>query len=55
MAIMLLTLGARHPRVFDEDVPLDRGRMWLAGFAVVMFILCFTPSPIQPLDIVAAP
>jgi membrane-associated protease RseP (regulator of RpoE activity) len=55
LAIMLLTLGARHPRVFDEDVPLDRGRMWLAGFAVVMFILCFTPAPIQPLDIVATP
>jgi len=55
MAIMLLTLGARHPRVFDEEVPLDRARMWLAGFAVVMFILCFTPAPIQPLDIVTAP
>jgi len=55
MAIMLVVLGARHPRVFDEDVPLDRGRMWLAAFAVLMFILCFTPEPIQPLDIVTAP
>jgi membrane-associated protease RseP (regulator of RpoE activity) len=55
MAIMLLVLGARHPRVIDEDEPLDPMRVKLAWFAVVMFILCFTPSPIQPLDLVARP
>ena len=54
MAVMLLVLGARHPRVFDEEVPLDRSRMWLAGFALLMFILCFTPEPIQPLDLITA-
>jgi membrane-associated protease RseP (regulator of RpoE activity) len=52
---MLLIFGARHPRTVDEDVPLDRGRMLLALFAVVMFILCFTPAPIEPLDLVARP
>jgi membrane-associated protease RseP (regulator of RpoE activity) len=46
MVVMLLVLGPKHPAVFDEDVPLDRGRLWLALFAVVMFILCFTPTPI---------
>ncbi len=50
--IMLLTFGPRHPRTLDEDIPLDRTRLWLAVFAVVMFVLCFTPTPIEPLDLV---
>ena len=49
---MLFAFGPRHPRTLDEDVPLDRGRRWLAVFAVIMFILCFTPAPLEPLDIV---
>jgi hypothetical protein len=51
MVIMLFTFGPRHPRVFDEHVPLDRGRFLLAIFALVMFILCFTPAPIQPMEL----
>ena len=53
--IMLATFGPRHPRTIDEDVPLDRARMWLAAGAVLMFILCFTPAPIEPFDIVSTP
>jgi len=45
---MLLTFGPRHPRTMDEDIPLDTGRLWLAAFALLMFVLCFTPAPIQP-------
>jgi len=44
---MLLAFGPRHPRVIDEEIPLDSSRMWLAVFALLMFILCFTPAPIQ--------
>jgi membrane-associated protease RseP (regulator of RpoE activity) len=47
MTAMAIFLGVRHPRVFDEDVPLDSGRMAVALFAVVMFVLCFVPVPIQ--------
>jgi membrane-associated protease RseP (regulator of RpoE activity) len=43
--LMLFTFGYRHPRTGDEDVPLDRTRLILAIFAVVMFALCFTPIP----------
>jgi membrane-associated protease RseP (regulator of RpoE activity) len=49
---MLLVFGPRHPRTIDEDVPLDRGRVILALFALIMFVLCFTPAPIEPLDLV---
>jgi membrane-associated protease RseP (regulator of RpoE activity) len=52
---MLVVFGPRHPRTVDEDVPLDRGRLLLAVFAVIMFALCFTHSPIEPLDLVARP
>ena len=49
---MLFIFGPHHPRVVDEDAPLDRRRMFLALFAVVMFILCFTPAPIRPIDVI---
>ena len=49
MVVMLLLFGPRHPRVFDEYVPLDRSRKILAFLALVIFILCFTPAPISEL------
>jgi membrane-associated protease RseP (regulator of RpoE activity) len=48
MVVMLVTIGARHPRVLDEDVPLDRGRLILAALAMLILIVCFTPAPIGP-------
>jgi membrane-associated protease RseP (regulator of RpoE activity) len=50
--IMLAAFGPRHPRTEDEAVPLDRTRIWLAVAAAIMFVLCFTPAPIEPFDIV---
>jgi membrane-associated protease RseP (regulator of RpoE activity) len=52
LVVMLVVFGPRHPRVFDEHVPLDRGRLWLAAAAAVILALCFTPSPIRPLDLI---
>ncbi len=49
MVGMLVTFGPRHPRTVDEDIPLDRTRLVLAAFAVAMFVLCFTPAPIERL------
>jgi membrane-associated protease RseP (regulator of RpoE activity) len=51
LMVMLFMVGPRHPRVFDEEEPLDRARLLLAMFAVVMFVLCFTPAPIQPMEL----
>lgn len=50
--VMLRMFGARHPPVYDEEVPLDRARIALAIAALVIFALCFTPAPIQALDMV---
>ncbi len=49
---MLVVMGPRHPRVIDEEVPLDTTRLWLAAFALLMFVLCFTEAPLEVADIV---
>ena len=51
LMVMLFMVGPRHPRVFDEEEPLDRARLVLALCAVVIFVLCFTPAPIQPMEL----
>jgi membrane-associated protease RseP (regulator of RpoE activity) len=50
--VMLIAFGPRHPRVFDEEIPLNRGRLWLALAALIMFALCFTPAPLELKDLV---
>ena len=50
--LMLVVFGPRHPRVYDEEIPLDRTRLWLAGFALLMFVVCFTPAPIELVDLI---
>ena len=50
--VMLFVFGRHHPPVWDEDVPLDRGRLWLAFAALVIFVLCFTPAPITISEII---
>ncbi len=47
MAIMMFTMGPRHPRTLDHHIPLDRTRVWIAVGALVMFIVCFTPAPLE--------
>jgi membrane-associated protease RseP (regulator of RpoE activity) len=49
---MLFFFGRHHPRTFDEDQPLDRTRLILAIVALAMLIVCFTPAPIEPIDII---
>ena len=51
MIVMLLAFGARHPHTMDEAMPLDAGRKMVALFALLMFILCFTPAPIEPFEL----
>ena len=50
MLAMLYFFGARHPRVMNEYEPLGAGRYAVAALALVIFILCFTPVPIEIID-----
>lgn len=47
MVAMAFFFGFRHPRVIDEHEPLDARRRVVAIVAAVIFILCFTPVPID--------
>lgn len=47
MLVMLLLLGPRHPRVIWEEEPLPASRYAIAVLALVIFVLCFTPVPID--------
>ena len=47
MVVMLFVLGPRHPRTLDDEVPLDGRRRRVALAAAAIFVLCFTPAPLQ--------
>jgi membrane-associated protease RseP (regulator of RpoE activity) len=50
--VMLRVFGLHHPTTPDVDQPLDSMRLVLAVFALAMLILCFTPAPISPIDLI---
>jgi membrane-associated protease RseP (regulator of RpoE activity) len=43
----LFLFGPHHPPTLNDHVPLQKGRLLLAVFALIMLILCFTPAPIE--------
>jgi membrane-associated protease RseP (regulator of RpoE activity) len=47
MGVMLAVYGRHHPRTFDETEPLDRPRLILAIAALAIFAICFTPAPLE--------
>jgi len=52
LVAMLVIVGPRHPAVLDEDTPLDSTRLTLAVCALIMFVVCFTPAPIEVMDLI---
>jgi len=44
--VLLFLAKVGHPPVVEE-APLGKGRMILAGFALLVFLLCFMPFPIS--------
>ena len=55
MVVMLAVFGPRHPRTLDHHVPLDATRRRVALAAAVIFVLCFTPAPIELGSLADAP
>jgi hypothetical protein len=39
-------IGVAHPPA-PIEIPLDRGRQILGWIALIIFVLCFSPAPIQ--------
>ncbi len=52
LLLMTYSFGLDHPPVGEEHLPIGKSRLILAAFAVVMFVLSFTPVPISPIDFV---
>jgi membrane-associated protease RseP (regulator of RpoE activity) len=48
LLLMIFLMGPHHPPTLDDTQPLDTPRLILAGVALLMLILCFTPAPIEP-------
>lgn len=46
-AVIALVLKPAHPRIWDEDLPLDPRRRLIAWLAIAIFVLCFMPAPIE--------
>ena len=55
MLLMMLVFGPRHPRVIYEFEPIGRGRRLLAIAAFLILAVCFTPVPMEPLDLTRTP
>ena len=51
LVVMLFLFGPRHPRTVDEHLPLDRGRLAIAALAFLIFVVCFTPAPIEVIEL----
>lgn len=54
MILMLIGFGAKHPTTLDDHIPLDSTRRWVAVGTLVIFVLCFTPTPIEVTDLLGA-
>ncbi len=45
--VLLWFMGVRHPPTINDGEPLDKRRQRIAAVLLILFILCFTPTPIQ--------
>jgi membrane-associated protease RseP (regulator of RpoE activity) len=45
MAVMVRLVGMDHPPPVDEIEPLGRGRIVMAVLALIVFVVCATPTP----------
>jgi hypothetical protein len=52
LVVLLRVFGRHHPPTWDEHVPLDRARLAVAALTLLIFVACFTPSPIEPYELV---
>ena len=55
VVVMTAVLGPSHPPTVDHQIPLDWTRRRVALATLVIFILCFTPAPIEVGDLIAQP
>jgi membrane-associated protease RseP (regulator of RpoE activity) len=52
---LVLVMGQRHPGPLDGVTELDRRRKWVAGAALLLLVLTFTPIPLTIVDPTVGP
>jgi len=50
-ALLVLAIGLKHPRIWDETAPMGLRRNILGVFILLVFILTFIPDPIKGYNI----
>jgi hypothetical protein len=45
--VIVLALGTRHPAPMDPYVPLDPRRKVVGYLSILVFALCFIPTPFK--------
>ena len=55
MLVMLKIFGTSHPPVMNDYEPLPRSRYVVAILALLIFVLCFMPVPLEPYDLGGRP
>ena len=51
LAVVVLTAaGPSHPPTANDGLPLGARRTLLAVAAAIVFVLCFTPAPVEPIE-----
>lgn len=50
VVVVLTVAGPSHPPTANDHVPLSRRRTALALAAALVFVLCFTPAPVEPIE-----
>lgn len=51
-AVLILILGVKHPPIWDENAALGKWRTIGAALVLIIFVISFTPAPIQGYDLI---
>ena len=52
LLVIIRLVGWEHPASLDDDAPLDPARIVLALLLVAIFVLCFMPVPLSPIELI---
>ena len=50
--MIIRLVGWEHPASVDDELPLDPIRIALAIVLVAIFVVCFMPVPLSPIELI---
>jgi membrane-associated protease RseP (regulator of RpoE activity) len=55
LLVIMRIVGWQHPPSLDDEVPLGTTRLLLAVLLIAIFVLCFMPVPLSPIELIGGP